>query len=92
MGGLVRCVGCGEVQWNLRARVDAGGKAVQRCRVCDEDLRPEDLILELDGTPLSRVEDLQRLMVAELIGTEVEVRVLRQGRELELALVPDELD
>jgi S1-C subfamily serine protease len=55
-------------------------------------IRPEDLILELDGTPLGRVEDLQRLMVAELIGTEVAVRVLRQGREVELSLVPDELD
>ena len=31
-------------------------------------IRPEDLILEVDGVPLTRVEDLQRLMVAELIG------------------------
>jgi hypothetical protein len=38
------------------------------------------------------VEDLQQLMVAELIGAEVPVRLLRQGRELELALVPDELE
>ena len=55
-------------------------------------IRPEDLILEVDGAAVSRVEDLQQLMVAELIGTEVDVRVLRQGRELELTLVPDELD
>jgi S1-C subfamily serine protease len=55
-------------------------------------MRPEDLILEVDGTSVGRVEDLQRLMVAEMIGTEVNVRVLRQGRELELALVPAELD
>ena len=55
-------------------------------------IRPEDLILEVDGAAVTRVEDLQQLMVAELIGTEVDVRVLRQGRELELALVPDELD
>jgi S1-C subfamily serine protease len=55
-------------------------------------IRPEDLILELDGAPVARVEDLQQLMVAELIGTEIAVRVLRQGRELHLTLVPDELD
>src|SRR6187402_1774966 len=31
-------------------------------------IRPEDLILSVDGTPTERVEDLQRLMVADLIG------------------------
>jgi hypothetical protein len=41
MGGMVRCVACGEVQWNLRARVDGEGKLVQRCRICDEKLLPE---------------------------------------------------
>jgi S1-C subfamily serine protease len=55
-------------------------------------IRPEDLILELDGTPLARVEDMQRLMVAERIGEPVPARVLRQGRPLELELVPAELD
>ena len=54
-------------------------------------IRPEDLLLELDGVALARVEDLQRLMVAELIGTRVTVRVLRAGRPLELVLVPAEL-
>jgi serine protease Do len=55
-------------------------------------IRPEDLILEVDGTPIERVEDLQRLMVAELIGAQVPVRVLRGGRSLELDLVPAELE
>jgi S1-C subfamily serine protease len=55
-------------------------------------IRPEDLILELDGAAVARVEDLQQLMVADLIGVEIAVRILRQGRELELTLVPDELD
>jgi S1-C subfamily serine protease len=54
-------------------------------------LRPEDLILELDGTPTTSVEDLQRLLGAELIGASVTVRVLRAGRPLEVELVPDEL-
>ncbi len=55
-------------------------------------LRPEDLIVELDGTAVADVGDIQRLMVVERIGAPVPVRVLRQGRELELSLVPDELD
>src|SRR5436190_2914813 len=54
--------------------------------------RPEDLILELDGTPIEGVDDLQRLMTAELIGRSVEVSVVRDGRALQLDLVPVELD
>ena len=55
-------------------------------------IRAEDLIVEVAGKPVTSVEDLQRLMVAELIGTEVPVRLLRQGRELELELIPAELE
>src|SRR6478672_4352710 len=55
-------------------------------------LRPEDLIVELDGSPVRGVDDLQRLMVVERIGAKVPVRVLREGRELTLELVPAELD
>jgi len=58
----------------------------------DADIRPEDLILEVDGAPIDSVEDLQRLMVADAIGTRVTVRLLRQGRELEVGLVPAELE
>ena len=54
-------------------------------------LRPEDLIVSANGTPTGSVYDLQRLMVAELIGVEVPVTVVRDGRELELRLVPEEL-
>jgi S1-C subfamily serine protease len=55
-------------------------------------IRPEDLIVEVDGTRVTRVEDLQQLMVAELIGTPIPVTVLRQGRRRELELVPAELE
>ena len=54
-------------------------------------LRPEDLVVAVAGTPVGRVDDLQQLMVAELIGAPVEVSVIRGGRRLELELVPDEL-
>ena len=42
-------------------------------------LRPEDLILDLDGEPVRSARDLQRLMASELIGR-VPVLVFREGR------------
>src|ERR671936_348809 len=42
-------------------------------------LRAEDLIVELNGTPVEGVDDIQRLMVADLIGTRVRARILREG-------------
>ncbi len=54
-------------------------------------LRPEDLIVEVDGVALSDVGDLQRLMVAERIGRDLATRVFRDGSTTELTLVPEEL-
>src|SRR5213595_747362 len=53
-------------------------------------LRPEDLIVELNGAPVQTVDDIQKLMVGELIGAQVHARVLREGSERELDLVPVE--
>jgi serine protease Do len=55
-------------------------------------LRAEDLIVELAGARVHGVDDLQRLMVADLIDASVEVVVLRGGEPLRLGLVPRELD
>jgi serine protease Do len=55
-------------------------------------LRPEDLIVELDGTPIEGMDELQRVVVSELIGRAVRAKVVRNGSERELELVPDELD
>jgi S1-C subfamily serine protease len=54
-------------------------------------VRAEDLIVELDGVQVDDVNVLQRLMVAELIGRRVPVKVVRGSRVLELGLVPAEL-
>ncbi len=54
-------------------------------------LRPEDLIVEVDGVPVGGVDDLQRLMAGELIGRSVTAQLVRQGRRLELEIVPEEL-
>jgi S1-C subfamily serine protease len=55
-------------------------------------LRPEDLIVELDGAPVGGVNALQRLMVADRIGTRVEMTVLREGRTLQVPVTPAELE
>jgi S1-C subfamily serine protease len=78
-----------------RLRRDAGVEVVQVVEdtpAAAAGLRAEDLIVELDGTPVANVSDIQRLMVGERIGARVPVRLLREGRELELELVPAELD
>ena len=55
-------------------------------------LRPEDLIVELDGSPIEGMDELQRVVVSEVIGRAVRAKVVREGREHELELVPAELD
>jgi serine protease Do len=55
-------------------------------------LRPEDLLVELAGTPIEGMDELQRVVVSELIGRSVRAKVIRAGRERELELVPAELD
>jgi serine protease Do len=55
-------------------------------------MRAEDLIVELGGTPIEGMDDLQRVVVSEVIGRAVRAKVVRGGRERELELVPAELD
>jgi S1-C subfamily serine protease len=55
------------------------------------DLRPEDLIVELAGTPVETMDDMTRLMTAELIGEKVPVTIVRGGRTVAIELVPVEL-
>jgi len=55
-------------------------------------LRPEDLIVALDGGEVRGVDDIQRVMTAERIGETVTATVVRQERELQVPLVPVELE
>ena len=54
-------------------------------------LRPEDLILDVQGQPVRSARDLQRLMAGELIGQAVEIRVFREGKITSLRATPAEL-
>jgi S1-C subfamily serine protease len=55
-------------------------------------LRPEDLIVAVDGVAVARVDDVQKLMIGDRIGATVKVDVYRGGRRVSLRLVPAELE
>ena len=55
-------------------------------------LRPEDMIVAVEDTPVEGVDDLQRLMAGELIGSRVPTTVVRDGARLTVELVPVELE
>ncbi len=65
--------------------VSAGGPAQRG------GLRAEDLIVELDGQAIERVDDVQRVMTHEAIGRPMPIRVLRGDRWLDLEVSPVEL-
>jgi S1-C subfamily serine protease len=54
-------------------------------------IRAGDLILSLDGRPITGVGDLQRSLVGELVGRPVEVTLERDGTLAEIAITPTEL-
>jgi S1-C subfamily serine protease len=78
------------VKLNRTAAVEvvevAPGSPAQRA-----GLRAEDLIIELDGEQIERVDDVQRLMTGEVIGRALPIRVLRGDRWLDLEIAPVEL-
>jgi S1-C subfamily serine protease len=53
-------------------------------------LRSGDIIVALDGQPVTGADDLIRLLTGERIGRAVEVAVLRLGRRQTFTLVPEE--
>jgi S1-C subfamily serine protease len=54
-------------------------------------IRAEDLLLDVDGTPVKDVGDLQRIVMEDLIGRRVQVRLFRDGRIISVPVVPAEL-
>ena len=54
-------------------------------------LRPEDLLLGVDGRAFANVGDLQRLMTGDRIGRTVGVEVFRRGTVQTVPVVPVEL-
>ena len=63
-----------------------GGPAAQA------GVRPEDILVALDGEPVTRVGDLQRLLTGAAIGRDVALTVVRGGAERTLRIRPGELE
>jgi serine protease Do len=64
---------------------------VEGSPAAEAGLRPEDLVVALGTATVTGVGDLQLLMTEDLIGAEVDVVVVREGREVTVRLVPEEL-
>jgi S1-C subfamily serine protease len=54
-------------------------------------LRAGDLIVDFDGVPIAGADDLHRLLTEERIDQRVPIRLLRQGTDERLSVVPCEL-
>ena len=54
-------------------------------------LLPEDIVVALNGRPIESVEELQRQLSAEAIGTPQSLTVVRSGALMELEVRPVEL-
>jgi S1-C subfamily serine protease len=54
-------------------------------------IRPEDLIVDVDGCPVADVGDLQRLMTGDRIGRTTTVGVFRSGHIEQVEVTPTEL-
>jgi serine protease Do len=67
-------------------------EVVERSPAAQAGLRPEDMIVAVDGHAVEGVDDLQRLMTEEAIGRSLPLTVVRLGEEVALEVVPAELD
>jgi S1-C subfamily serine protease len=80
-----------------RARLSGRRETVEIVEVATDSpaqragLKAEDLIVELGGRPVARVDDIQRAMTENAIGHTLPITVLRGERLLELELRPVEL-
>jgi S1-C subfamily serine protease len=54
-------------------------------------MRPEDILVTLDGSPVESIGDLQRLLTGDRVGRALDAEVVRGGELIHLRLVPREL-
>ena len=66
-----------------RAAVISPGSAAQKAGI-----QPGDLFLSVDGKPIETYSDIERLIVGRP-GEETPITVERQGRKVELTIIPD---
>ncbi len=55
------------------------------------DLRPEDVITEVDGVPVGTDRDLQKQILSKKVGGTVQLSVIRRGKNIKVPVVTAEL-
>jgi len=73
------------------ARAGEGVGVGDRAPAATAGLRPEDLVVGVDGVPVRGVDDLQRLMTEDRIGVTCSLEIVREGRARTVDLTPREL-
>jgi S1-C subfamily serine protease len=53
-------------------------------------VRPEDIVVALDGKPVTGIDDLHRLLASDRIGAQTTIVLLRKAEKLELPITPEE--
>jgi S1-C subfamily serine protease len=82
---------------SLRARVSGIDQGVVVLTVeanapaYQSDLRPADIITEIDGTKVASARDVQRLILKKRIGQSVQLTIWRGGQTMQLAVATAEL-
>jgi S1-C subfamily serine protease len=54
-------------------------------------IRPEDIVIDIDGVGVAAVGELQRLMTGDRVGRSTRIAVYRNGEVRQLDITPDEL-
>jgi S1-C subfamily serine protease len=62
--------------------VVAGGPAARA------GVRPEDIVVALDGQPVEAISDMQRVLTGDRAGSAIEAQLVRGGEVLGVAVVP----
>ena len=65
--------------------VNAAGPAYQA------GIRPDDIIVEVEGQKIVSIRDLRRIMSAKSVGDQVEVKVVRGRNEMTFTVTLTEL-
>jgi serine protease Do len=55
------------------------------------DLRPADVITEVDGTPIATAKELQREVLKKKVGDDVRLSVMRNGKKMLVSVKTEEL-
>jgi S1-C subfamily serine protease len=81
---LVRALDLPAQSGVLVVAVEGGGPAARA------GVQEGDVLVSYDGRPVRTIDDLHRLLTAERVGLAAQLRLVRRGDQLTVAIVPGE--